>query len=241
MLPCESDGSAWVVLCARRKIFSEVCEIPASVSSESRTVRWRKLTVKRRAAARRKGREGGAGGNLPLRQHCESAHLAESCAAAAATDPPTPTGDEKGRENERRTESRCGASRLSRARARERKRKRDRKGEKEREREERCAGVWMLRFQLRIRPAKISTPLDAGNRIGTGYATISTDTINDAFCTGRSAQMRKSKSARVSRPTPSTIVPSLSAWNECERGKKKKKKCQRRWPRNEKAALRFKV
>lgn len=32
--------------------------------------------------------------------------------AAAATDPPTPTGDEKGRENERTGES-CGASRLS--------------------------------------------------------------------------------------------------------------------------------
>lgn len=57
----------------------------------------------------------GRGENLPLRQHCESAHLAESCAAAAATDPPTPTGDEKGRENERRAESRCGASRLSHA------------------------------------------------------------------------------------------------------------------------------
>lgn len=78
-----------------------------------------------------------------------------------------------------------------RARAREREKEKERqKGgerEREREREERCAGVWMLRFQLRIRPAKISTPLDAGNRIGTGYATISTDTINDAFCTGRSA------------------------------------------------------
>jgi len=56
-------------------------------------------------ARRGRGRGGqreGAGRNLPLRQHCESAHLAESCAAAAATDPPTPTGDEKGRENERR-------------------------------------------------------------------------------------------------------------------------------------------
>lgn len=60
--------------------------------------------MKRRAAARKGkgGQQGGAGGNLPLRQHCESAHLAESCAAAAATDPPTLTRDEKGRENERR-------------------------------------------------------------------------------------------------------------------------------------------
>lgn len=31
-------------------------------------------------------------------------------AAAAATDPPTPTGDEKGRESERRAKNRCGAS-----------------------------------------------------------------------------------------------------------------------------------
>lgn len=111
-----------------------------------------------------------------MRQHCESAHLAESCAAAAATDPPTPTGDEKGRENERRAESRCGASRLSRARERERE---EGEGEKERSRERR-AGVWMLRFQLGIRPAKILTPPDAEKRIGIRYATISTDTINDA-------------------------------------------------------------
>lgn len=68
------------------------------------------------------GQREGAGRNLPLRQHCESAHLAESCAAAAATDPPTPTGDEKGRENERRAKSRCGASRLPRVREKERER-----------------------------------------------------------------------------------------------------------------------
>lgn len=73
----------------------------------------------------------GTGEDLPLRQHCESAHLAGSCAAAAATDPPTPTGDEKGRENERRAESRCGASWLSRVK--------EKRGE-ERERREEGAG-----------------------------------------------------------------------------------------------------
>lgn len=64
--------------------------------------------------------EAGQERNSPLRQHCESAHLAESCAAAAATDPPTPTGDEKGRENERRERrERCRASRLCREREKE--------------------------------------------------------------------------------------------------------------------------
>ncbi|KAL0112126.1 hypothetical protein PUN28_013398 [Cardiocondyla obscurior] len=82
---------------------------PASVSPESRTARWRKLTVKR-GAAPREGERGratrGRERSLPLRQHCESAHLAESCAAAAATDPPTPTGDEKGREKRAQSERR---------------------------------------------------------------------------------------------------------------------------------------
>jgi len=60
---------------------------------------------------------------------------------------------------------------------------RNREGEGEKEREkcgERCTGVWMLRFQLRVRPAKISTPLNAGNRIGIRYATILSDTINSS-------------------------------------------------------------
>lgn len=75
-----------------------------------------------------------------------------SC-AAAATDPPTPTGDEKGRENERRAENRCGASRLSQ-------REREREGEagegKEREKQGLDAEISVTYSPC----AKISTPLD---------------------------------------------------------------------------------
>jgi len=123
-------------LCARRKIFSTLrCEIPASISPESRTVRWRNLTVKRRNGAHREegasGRVGGRG-KFTLAATLRECTPGRSC-AAAATDPPTPTGDEKGRENERgEPESRCGASRLSRAAEKERERERDR-GEKEKE------------------------------------------------------------------------------------------------------------
>jgi len=165
-----------------RKIFSEVCEIPTSVSSESRTVRWRKLTVKScgMQGRARGDSEEGRGGNLPLRQHRESAHLAKSCAAAAATDPPTPTGDEKGRENERRAESRCGASRLSRTRDRE-------KGRRKRERERRVRGVERKGLDAEISVTYSSCEdfniaRRCGNRIRMRY-TISTDTsINEVGC-----------------------------------------------------------
>lgn len=62
------------------KYFPRYAKSWASVSSELRTVRRWKLTVKRRAAAwdGEGGQRGDAGGNLPLRQHCESTHLAES-------------------------------------------------------------------------------------------------------------------------------------------------------------------
>lgn len=73
--------------------------------------------------------------------------------AAAATDPPTPTGDEKGRENERAGESLRGITVVA--------------IENEREEGQRRGRVrWMLRFQLRARPAKISKRFDAGNRSG---------------------------------------------------------------------------
>lgn len=74
---------------------------------------------------------GGARGGRGSRQGCEEekptlAATSRECTpgrnrAAAATDPPTPTGDEKGRESERTApESRCGASRPPREREGER-------------------------------------------------------------------------------------------------------------------------
>lgn len=77
----------------------------------------------------------------------------------------------------------------------------------------------MLRFQLGIRPAKISTPHDAEKRMGIRYATISTDTTNDASISDVNAD----QSARISRPALSMIVHrSLN-----EKDVNKKKACQK--------------
>lgn len=80
---------------------------------------------------------GSKGGRFTLAATLRECTPGRSC-AAAATDPPTPIGDEKGRENERRAENRCGASRLSQ---REGERGRNGRGEKEREREREEQGL----------------------------------------------------------------------------------------------------
>lgn len=131
----QSGGKAWAAFVHVGKYFPRYTKSRHRDSSESRTARWRKLTVKRRAAARREKGKGataaeGQGEIYPCGNVARVAHLAKSCAAAAATDPPTLTGDEKGRENERRAESRCGASRLSHERKRETERERKGRGEK---------------------------------------------------------------------------------------------------------------
>lgn len=78
-----------------------------------------------------------------------------SC-AAAATDPPTLTGDEKGEGN---TSAETSPERPAASLARACEKEKGKKGEGEKRGEQR---VWMLRFQLRgFNPARIST-LDAG-------------------------------------------------------------------------------
>lgn len=71
-------------------------------------------------------------GDLPLRQHRESAHLARTV-QLRLQDPPTPTGDEKGRENERRESLRgitVVAFACERGRSREKEREGRRRGER---------------------------------------------------------------------------------------------------------------
>lgn len=97
--------------------------------------------------------EGGterAGGDLPLRQHRESAHLA-GAVQLRLQDPPTPTGDEKGRENERR-ESLRGITVAALARTTDREREGGRK------RGETMPGLDAEISVTYARPAKISTP-----------------------------------------------------------------------------------
>lgn len=157
-------------LCASRNIFRSMRN-PGVGSSESSSMA--KTNREEKSCATGKGQGGDSKEGQGEIYPCGSiarVHTWPRAAAAAATDPPTLTGDEKGREKrERKAENRCGASRLSRARERE---------EGEREEEKRAgrgaqgSGCRDFSYVFALRRFQRRTTLEI--EIGIRYATIST-------------------------------------------------------------------